>query len=221
MRLRRIAIPSLLVALATGGLIAPAESQSGRLVKVVLEFKQQTQGSRQGAQGAAGVIVEDRRGDVRARPRGGLAVEDTTTRVTRSIGLFTVVEDGGVGSVMVAQDVPYQQVAYYYDYATGRGYVSQGMAWQRVGTALAVRPVILAGKKVRVTLTPLLSYFTLSGGGSIEVTEAATEAIVPSGGRLQIGADSSSLHAVTRQVLGYRAEQSTQDTALTLTATIQ
>jgi type II secretory pathway component GspD/PulD (secretin) len=95
------------------------------------------------------------------------------------------------------------------------------VAWQRVGTALAVRPVILAGKQIRVTLTPVLSYFTPSGAGTIEVTEAATEAIVPSGGRLQIGGASSSLHAVTRQVLGYRAEQSTQDTALTLTATIQ
>ena len=38
---------------------------------------------------------------------------------------------------------------------------------------------------------------------------------------VQIGGASSSLHAVTRQVLGYRAEQSTQETALALTATIQ
>jgi hypothetical protein len=38
---------------------------------------------------------------------------------------------------------------------------------------------------------------------------------------VQIGGASSSLHAVTRQVLGYRSEQSTQDTALTLTAIIQ
>jgi hypothetical protein len=220
--MRRRAVLGLLIgALALAGPVARVESQSGRLVKVALEFKQQTQGSRQGVQGAGGVIVEDRRGDVRARPRGGLAVEDTTTRVTRSTGLFTVVEDGGVGSVMVAQEVPSPQVAYYYDYATGRGYVAHGVAWQRVGTALAVRPVILAGKQIRVTLTPVISYFTPGGGGTIEVTEAATEVVVPSGGRVQIGGASSSLHAITRQMLGYRAEQSTQDTALTLIATIQ
>ena len=129
-RLPRSAVLGLLVgALALSDLVSRVESQSGRLVKVVLEFKQQTQGSRQGAQGTGGVIVEERRGDVRARPRGGLAVEDTTTRVTRSTGLFTVVEDGGVGSLMVAQEVPYQQMAYYHDYATGRGYVVQGVAW--------------------------------------------------------------------------------------------
>lgn len=200
---------------------APSGAQSTRQVKVLLEFKQQTQGSRQGVQGQGGIIVEERRGDVRARGRGGLAVEETTTRVTRSSGLFTVVQDGGAGSIMVAQDVPYPQMAYYHDYATGKGYVAQGVAWQRVGTALSVRPVVLPGNQIRVTLTPVISYFTPGGGGTIEVTEAATELIVPNGGRVQFGGATGSLHAVTRQVLGYRAEQSSQETALTLTAVIQ
>jgi hypothetical protein len=201
--------------------VVPAAAQSGRQVKVLLEFTQHTQGSRQGVQGQGGIVVQERRGDPRVRGRGGLAVEDTTTRVTRSSGLFTVVQDGGAGSIMVAQDVPYQQVAYYYDYATRKGYVAQGVAWQRVGTALAVRPVILPGNQIRVTLTPVISYFTPGGGGTIEVTEAATQVIAPAGGRLQIGGGTGSLHAVTRQVLGYRSEQSSQETALTLTATIQ
>lgn len=217
----RIAALALGGLVALGGLAAPAAPQSGRQVKVLIEFRQQAQGSRQGIQGQGGIIVEERRGDVRTRGRGSLAVEDTTTRVTRSSGLFTVVQDGGAGSIMVAQDVPYQQMAYYYDYATGKGLVAHGTAWQRVGTALAVRPVILAGNQIRVTLTPVLSYFTPAGGGTIEVVEAATELIVPNGGRLQIGGSTGSLHAVTRQVLGYRAQQSSEDTALTLTATIQ
>jgi Bacterial type II and III secretion system protein len=216
-----------LLALTVGALAAVGATpslglaQSGRQVKVTLEFRQQTQGSRQGVQGQGGIIVEERRGDVRTRGRGGLAVEDTTTRITRSSGLFTVVQDGGAGSIMVSQDVPYQQMAYYYDYATGKGHVAQGVAWQRVGTALAVRPVVLPGNQIRVTLTPVISYFTPGGGGTIEITEAATDLIVPNGGRIQFGGAVSSLHAVTRQVLGYRAEQSAQETALTLTATVQ
>jgi hypothetical protein len=208
-----------LVALAAAA--APGGAQSGRNVKVLLEFKQQTQASRQGVQGQGGLVVEERRGDPRVRGRGGLAVEDTTTRVTRSSGLFTVVQDGGAGSIMVAQDVPYQQMAYYYDYATGKGHVAQGVAWQRVGTALAVRPVILPGNKVRVTLTPVISYFTPGGGGTIEVVEAASELIVPSGGRMQIGGNTGSLNAMTRQILGFSSQQSSEETALTLTATIQ
>lgn len=217
-----------LVVLASAGLVASdggasaARAESTRQVKVLLEFQQQAQGSRQGVQGQGGVIVEQRRsGDPRVRGRGGLAVEDTTTRVTRSSGLFTVVQDGGAGSILVAQDVPTPQLAYYYDYATGKGYVAQGVAWQRVGTALSVRPVILPGNQIRVTLTPVISYFTPAGGGTIEVVEAATQLIVPNGGRMQFAGGTGALHAVTRQVLGYRAEQSSQDTALTVTATIQ
>jgi hypothetical protein len=199
-----------------------ALAQSNRQVKVVLDFQQQAQGSRQGVQGQGNVIVEQRRtGDPRVRGRGGLVVEDTTTRITRSSGLFTVVLDGGAGSIMMADEVPTPQLAYYYDYATGKGYVAQGVAWQRVGTALAVRPVILPGNQIRVTLTPVISYFTPAGGGTIEVVEAATQLIVPNGGRIQFGGSTGSLHAVTRQVLGYRNEQSSQDTALTVSASIQ
>jgi len=205
-----------LIVLAVG---VPVAAQSGRQVKVLLEFKQQTQGSRQGVPGQGGIVVEERRGEPRVR--GGLGVEDTTTRVTRSSGLFTVVQDGGTGSIMGAQDVPYQQMAYYYDYATGKGHVAQGVAWQRVGTALMVRPVILPGHQIRVTLTPVISYFTPGGGGTIEVVEAATDVIVPNGGRLQFGGSTGSLHAITRQVLGYRSQQASEETALTLTATIQ
>lgn len=215
----------VLLAAAVSGLAlapaAPASAQSTRQVKVAIEFQQQRQGSRQGVQGQGGVIVEQRHGDARARGRGGLAVEDTTTRVTRSSGLFTLVQDGGVGSIMVAQDVPSPQLAYFHDYATGKGYVAPGVAWQRVGTALAVRPRILPGNQIRVTLTPVISYFTPGGGGTIEVVEAATDLIVPSSGRLQLGGSTGSLHAVTRRVLGYRSEEASEETVLTLTATIQ
>ena len=215
---RALAVSLALLTLAAA---APVAAQSNRNVKVVLEFKQQAQGSRQGVQGQGGVIVQERSGNTRVRGRGGLAVEDTTTRVTRSSGLFTVVQDGGAGSIMVAQDVPYQQMAYYHDYATGKGYVAQGVAWQRVGTALAVRPVILPGNQIRVTLTPVISYFTPGGGGTIEVVEAATDLIVPSGGRMQFGGSTGSLHAMTRQILGYSSQQSSEESALTLIATIQ
>jgi hypothetical protein len=215
---RALAVSLALLALAAA---APVGAQSGRNVKVVLEFKQQTQGSRQGVQGQGGPVVQERSGNTRVRGRGGLAVEDTTTRVTRSSGLFTVVQDGGAGSIMVAQDVPNPQMAYYYDYATGKGYVAQGVAWQRVGTALAVRPVILPGNQIRVTLTPVISYFTPGGGGTIEVVEAATDLIVPNGGRMQFGGSTGSLHAMTRQILGYGSQQSSEESALTLIATIQ
>ena len=215
---RRLGLPLLLVLVLAA---SPAGGQGTRQVKVVLEFQQHAQSSRQGVGGQGGVIVESPRGgDPRVRSRGGLAVEETTTRITRSSGLFTVVQDGAEGSILVAQDVPAAQVAYYYDYASGRGYVAPGVAWQRVGTALAVRPVILSGNQIRLTLTPVISYATGARDGRVEIVEAATQVIVPNGGRLQIGGATGSLHAVTRQLLAYRAERSSQDTALTVGATI-
>jgi hypothetical protein len=54
----------------------PAAGQSGRQVKVVLEFEQRGQETRQGAQGKGSVVIQDGK----ARGRGGVAVEDTTTR---------------------------------------------------------------------------------------------------------------------------------------------
>jgi len=138
----------------------PAAGQSGRQVKVVLEFEQRGQETRQGAQGKGSVVIQDGK----ARGRGGVAVEDTTTRTTRTSGVFTVVQDGGTSSMMVASDVPYTEVAWFRDYATGQGYVAQGTAWQRVGTTLVVNPTILANGQIRVRLVPQVSHFTPGGG---------------------------------------------------------
>ncbi len=212
-----LALPVLLVAVVPG--TAPA--QAPKQVKVVLDVQQQGRDSRQGVQGSGGVIVQDKRGDTRVRGRGGVGVQDTTTRTTRSTGIFTVVADGGTGMMLVAQEIPYPQLAYFYDYAVGKGYVAQGVAWQRVGTALTVQPTVLPDGQIRVRLTPQISYFTPGGGGTIELTEASTELIVPNGRRVQFGGATSSLHEVVRQILGYREQQTSAETSMALTATIQ
>jgi type II secretory pathway component GspD/PulD (secretin) len=196
----------------------PADAQTGRQVKVVIEIRQQGTQSRQGVQGGGGVIIQQGKSP---RAAGGLAADDTTTTTTRSSGVFVLVQDGGQGTMMVGQDIPYPQLAYYYDYATGKGYVAQGVAWQSVGTGLAVRPTVLPDGRIRVRLTPWLSYLTPGGGGTVEFVDAATELVVPNGRRVQIGGATSSLHSVTRQILGVRQEQSSGETGIVLTATLQ
>ncbi len=195
----------------------PAESQAGRQVKVVLEFRQQGQNSRQGAQGHGGVIIQDGK----ARGRGGLALQDTTTRTTRSEGVFTIVQDGGTASMMVASEVPSTVVVWFRDYATGQGYPVQATAWQRVGTTLVVSPSILPNGQIRVRLTPQVSYFSPQGDGSIEFNEAATEVIVPNGRAMRIGGATRGINQVTRQILGYREQQASSESSFILTATIQ
>jgi hypothetical protein len=195
----------------------PAGGQSGRHVKVALEFQQRGQEARQGAQGRGSVVIQDGK----ARGRGGVAVEDTTTRTTRTSGVFTVVQDGGTASMMMASEVPYSVVTWFRDYATGQGYVAQGTAWQRVGTTLVVNPTILAKGQIRVRLIPQVSYFTPDGGGSVEFNEAATEVIVPNGRAMRIGGGTREVNQVTRQILGYREQQSSGESSFILTATIQ
>jgi hypothetical protein len=214
--MRALALIALCAALAAA---APAAAQAPRNVRVSVDFAQRAQDSRQGVQGGGGVIIREQRGQVRARGQGGLGAEDTTSRVTRSSGLFLVVADGSSGTLMVAQEIPQAEIAFFYDYALGRGHVVQGLAWQRVGTGLAVRPTVLPGNQIKVQLTPWLSYFTPGGGGSVELVEAATELVVPAGRRVQIGGASSELHGLTRRILGYHARDAAGETAIFLTAT--
>jgi len=210
-------IAAVLISSVLLGSALPAASQTGRQVKVVLEFQQKNLDSRQGVQGQGGVIVQDGK----ARGRGGVGVQDTTTRTTRSEGVFTVVQDGGASSMVVATEVPYTVLSWFRDYATGQGYAAQATAWQRVGTTLVVRPTILPDGQIRVRLTPQVSYFSPQGDGSIEFNEAATEVIVPNGRAMRIGGATRGINQVTRQILGYREQQSSSESSFILTATIQ
>ncbi len=212
MRFRPLLVIALI--LTTG---MPAAAQTGRQVKVVLEFQQQSQASRQGAQGQGSIVIEDGK---KPRARGGLAAEDTTTRTTRTNGVFTVVQDGGTASMMVASEVPYTAISWFRDYATGRGYIAQGTAWQRVGTTLVVNPTILPKGQIRVRLVPQVSYFTPDGGGSIEFNEAVTDVIVPNGRAMRVGGATRGINQVTRQILGYSQQQSASESSFILTATI-
>jgi len=212
----RVAAVLLATILLAGSI--PVESQTGRQIKVVLEFHQQGQDSRQGAQGrASGVVIQDGK----ARARGGVGLEDTTTRTTRSEGVFTIVQDGGTASMLVASEVPSSVVLWFRDYATGQGYAVQGTAWQRVGTTLVVSPAILPSGQIRVRLTPQVSYFSPQGDGSIEFNEAATEVIVPNGRAMRIGGATRGINQVTRQILGYREQQASSESSFILTATVQ
>jgi Bacterial type II and III secretion system protein len=218
-------VAAILFATSLLAFAVPGECQTGRQIKVVLEFQQQGQDSRQGAQGrVSGVVVQDgkaRGQDGKARGRGGVAVQDTTTRTTRSEGIFTIVQDGGTASMLVASEVPVTVVGWFRDYATGQGYAAQGAAWQRVGTTLVVRPTILPSGQIRVRLIPQVSYFSPQGDGSIEFNEAATEVVVPNGRAMRIGGATRGINQVTRQILGYREQQSSSESSCILTATIQ
>ena len=216
---RAAAVVGALALAALAWLPDAVAAQPARMVNVVIEMAQDAVASQQGVQG--GVIVRQEGGNTRARARGGVAVEDTTTRTRRSVGIFTVVEDGGVGTLMVAQDVPVPEIGWFHDYATGRGHAIRDVAWQRLGTGLAVRPTIQPERRIRVRVAPWLSYEATGGGGAVETVEAATEVVVPAGQRVSLGGATTELHAVTRRILGVREERSGSQTGIAIIATIQ
>ena len=191
-------------------------AQSMRMVRVDVQFQHSGAQSEEGVQGRGGVIVTER-GTV--RPRGSIGAGSTETRTRQSTGIFTLVQDGGESTLTVATQVPYAQVAFYRDYATGAGHVVRGIVFREVGTSLKVRANLLPGNQVRVRLTPSISWLSADGSGAIEFTEAATEVIVASGQPLVIGGSTTQTHAITREILGIGARDGSSTTSVILTAT--
>jgi alkylated DNA nucleotide flippase Atl1 len=194
----------------------PLAAQTPRQIRVDVQFRQTGTQSRDTAGAAGGVVITERGG---VRPRGAAGAGTTETRVQRSTGIFTLVQDGGESILTVAQQVPYAQVAFYRDYATGAGYVASGVTFRDVGTALKVRASVLPDNRIRVRLTPTISYFSADGSGAIEFTEATTDIVVPNGRAVVLAGNTTDTHAVTRQILGLAREQTTSETTVILTAT--
>jgi Bacterial type II and III secretion system protein len=199
------------------GMPSIGNAQSRRQVKVLVESQQSGTKNQEAVQGSGSVII--RRGNV--QPFGRLAAGDRQTTVQRSTGMFTLVQDGGESILSVATTVPYNQVAYYYNYAAGGGYIQRQIVFTDVGTSLRVTASLLPDNQIRVRLTPRISYFSAERSGAIDFTEATTELIVPSGQPVSLGGSTTQMHEITRQILGYRDRSSSSETSLVLTATIQ
>ena len=185
----RLAVAAVALALV----ISPALAQSPRMIRVSVDFRQSS---------------EQRRD----------ALTGTERRVQRSTGLFTLVDDGGEATLTVATQIPYPQIAFYRDYASGAGYVTTGVTFQEVGTSLRVQAARLSGNQVRVRLTPRISYVAAGGPGVIEFTEAASELVVPSGRPVVVAGGTTQTHAVFRHILGVTAESGRSETLIVLTA---
>src|SRR5437867_4743376 len=214
---RNVGVATVAVATLLCGWPPSLNSQSRQQIKVVVETQQSGSQSREAVQGSGSVII--RRGTV--EPSGRLRAGDRQTTVQRSTGIFTLVQDGGESILTVATRVPYNQMVFYRDYATGAGYVASSVVFNDVGTSLRVSANVLPGDQVRVRLTPRISYFSSERSGAIDFTEASTELIVPNGQPVSLGGSTTKIHEVTRRILGYRDRTGTNETNLVLTATVQ
>ena len=210
------ALTLILVLLA--GAPGYAAAQSGKQVRVAVDFRQSSTQNRDAADGSGRVIITDRGG---TRASGRVGVDSTQRRTQTSTGIFTIVQDGGESTLLVASQIPYSQVMFYRDYLTGAGYLATGVQFKDVGTALKVGAVILPGNQVKVRLTPTICWLSPEKSGVIEVNEASTELIVPSGRPVVLGGTTTQTHELTRRILGYRASETSTETTMALTATIR
>jgi len=211
-------LPLVLFAVLLAGWPGSVAAQGGKQVKVVFEFRQSATQSRDAVEGSGRVVITDRGG---TRSSGRVGVDSAQRRTQTSTGIFTLVQDGGESTLLVASQVPYPHVSFYRDYLTGAGHVATGVQFKDVGTSLKVGATVLAGNQVRVRLTPTISWFSGDKSGAIEVTEASTELVVPNGRPVVLGGATTQTHVLTRRILGYRASERESETLMALTATVR
>ncbi len=195
----------------------PLDSQNRQQIKVLVETQQSGTQNSEAVRGSGSVII--RRGDVQPSARVGAGARNTTLQ--RSTGIFTLVQDRGESILTVATRVPASQIIFYRDYLTGLGYIARSIVFQEAGTSLRVSAVILPGDQVQLRLTPRISYFSAERSGAIDLTEATTALVVPSGQPVSLGGLTTKMHEVTRRILGYSQTSGSSETSMLLTATIQ
>ena len=202
--------------------VALAGAQTGPIpvppgnVKVTVEFRQAGQSLQGGTivqgTGPGGTIVQ---GGSRGA-RGSAQVQETQRLTRRSVGSFLLIQDGGEGNIAVADQVA--EVAWFTQYALGRNYIAPGVVFRNVGTSFVVRPTVLPNRRIRLRITPQLSYRSDTDAGAIELVEAGTEVVVPSGQPIIIGGSEGGAEVVRQFLLGYERANRTSQVTIVLTA---
>jgi hypothetical protein len=217
MVLKKLVVSSVILVSLIFAIGLTGQAQTHRHIKVVLDSQQTESLQREQLQGSGGVVI--RRGTV--NPSGRIIANEQQTTVQRKSGVFTLVLDGSESILTVATRVPQNQIGYYHNYALGIGYLERQIVINDVGTSLRVHAASLPDGQIKLRLTPRISYFSSERPGAIDFTEAATELIVPNGQAVSLGGSTSNMHEVTRQILGYGNRSSSNESELTVTATIQ
>jgi type II/III secretion system protein len=208
----------LAVSLVGAALAAPGAAEAAEQVRVSIEFRQSGTEARDDVQGSTRIVITNP-GGTSSRTRLGAGSQ--TTRGKHSSGIFAVVQNGGDSVLRVATRVPYQDVQFYRDYATGAGYVTRGFAFEDVGTSLKVHADVLPDQRIHLRLVPTVSYFSAGGPGAIEFTDAATELVVENGKPVEIGGGTTQTEEITRRILGQGSRTAESETSIVLRAVLQ
>jgi Flp pilus assembly secretin CpaC len=199
---------------AQTGLIPPPPGH----VKVTVEFRQAGQTTQGGVElkgtGPGGPVIQVDPKGVTGSAR--VQVQESQRTVRRSVGSFLIIQDGGEARLTVAEQVP--EVVWLQQYALRHNYITAAVVFRQVGTFLAVRPTILPNKRIRLRVTPQISYRSDQGDGSVELVEASTEVVVQSGQPMAIGGTGGSGEVMRQFLLGYERMYQANQVSILLTA---
>jgi type II secretory pathway component GspD/PulD (secretin) len=187
-------------------------------VKVTVEFRQAGQSTQGGVElkgtGPGGTVIQVDPKGVTGSAR--VQAQESQRTVRRSVGSFLIVQDGGEARLTVAEQVP--EVVWFQQYALRHNYITAAVVFRQVGTFLAVRPTILPNKRIRLKVTPQISYRSDQGDASVELVEASTEVVVQSGQPMAIGGTGGSGEVMRQFLLGYERMYQANQVSILLTA---
>jgi len=181
-------------------------------VKVTVEFRQEGQRAQSGIAGGTVVQVDPKGVTGSAR----VQVQESQRTIRQNVESFLLVQDGGEARLTVVEQVP--EIVWFQQYAHRHRYITEVVVFRQVGTFLAVRPTLLPDKRIRVKITPQISYQSDQGDGTIALVEASTEVVVQTGQPLTIGGTDGRGEVMRQFLLGYERVNQANHVSIVLTA---
>ena len=181
-------------------------------VKVTVEFRQEGQRAQSGIAGGTVVQVDPKGVTGSAR----VQVQESQRTIRQNVESFLLVQDGGEARLTVVEQVP--EIVWFQQYAHRHRYITEVVVFRQVGTFLAVRPTILPDQRIRVKITPQISYQSDQGDGTIALVEASTEVVVQTGQPLTIGGTDGRGEVMRQFLLGYERVNQANHVSIVLTA---
>jgi hypothetical protein len=198
----------MLASIVAAGHAADARPEPLGNVRVTVTFRWQAVDDR------AGIAVRPRRGSIGVTGDARRSQSSATTRQQ------LLVMSGGRAPIRIAEEVPYSE--WFWTWGLGRGLWTESVRWRDVGTGMEVSPVVLPGRRIRVTLTPYFEYFLDTRRQTTQVHELATEVIVREGEEIDVGGVPwSDTEFRERFLIGYDRARGTSQATITLRAAVE
>jgi hypothetical protein len=169
------------------------------------------------------VATEWRARDARSRLErgpGGVAGGASSSRSVRTDRQEIVVLSGSRGSIRLADELPAPE--WFLAWGVGRGLLARGLQWREVGSSLLVEPTVLGDGRIRIRVSPQLSYVVDEERQQTAVHQLSTEIVVQPGEEMHLGGvPAGDREFRERFLLGYDRATGTQQVDVRLRATLE